>query len=545
MLSRETPTWIDELDAPVPGRRVFVRADLNVPLKGSTITDDERIRASLPTLEYLISKNARVVVASHLGRPKGRVKAKLSMAPIAERLQELLGCEILLADDCVGDAVSYLKRKLEPGQVLLLENTRFHSGETKNNPRFAADLAHHIDIYVNDAFGAAHRAHATTEGICHHVSLRCGGHLLRKECDALDKLLSAPRSGFCAIVGGAKVSDKIGALSALAKRANSVLIGGAMAYTFLKAKGERVGASLVEDDKISVAGQFLKACEASGVRVYLPSDHTVADTFAEDANFETLEADTFSPSEIGVDIGPRTRALYQEVIRDSKTILWNGPMGVFEWAASAHGTKAVMEAVADADAYSVVGGGDSVAALNLSGRRNSVSHVSTGGGASLEYIQGKTLPGIAALTRKEEHIGGDALRAESIEANRQENLHPFQDFETGGGRSGSNDPTPMDQVQVSGRLEHIQARLARIEQERIEEEDAYQRMRAEKRTAYLAANPEKAETAAIFDALEADKERAAKPDTGSSKKRIVARKAPAKKKTRRKKAARKTNDATS
>lgn len=381
-------------DGGVRGQRVFVRADLNVPLHEGKVGDDTRIRATLPTLTRLIEAGARVIVASHLGRPKGKRDPALSLRPVAERLSELLARPVAFADDCVGDAVERAVAKLGDGELLLLENLRFHAGETQNDPEFAAALAALADAYVNDAFGTAHRAHASTAGITKHVARLAAGDLLLAELDHLDVILHPERPLLC-LLGGAKVSDKLGVLEALAPRADVLAIGGAMAYTFLAARGDAVGRSLVEPDRFDAARRVQEAAENAGRRLLLPTDHVVAEALAEGQ--PTRVCHTIPAGWMGLDIGPETAAAYAREASQARTILWNGPMGVFEIDAFAAGTEAVAAAVASSKAISVVGGGDSLAAVNRLGLGAQMTHLSTGGGASLEYVQGLALPGVVAL----------------------------------------------------------------------------------------------------------------------------------------------------
>jgi phosphoglycerate kinase len=390
---------LDDLLATSPGlagRTVFVRADLNVPLRDGEIGDDTRIRASLPTLERLCEAGAKVVVASHLGRPKGQPNPAMSLRPVAVRLGELLGRPVAFASDCVGPEAEKAAGALRDGEVLLLENLRFHAGETDNDPAFAKALARLADVYVNDAFGTAHRAHASTAGMVASMHEAAAGDLLAREIEKLREVLEPERPLLC-LLGGAKVSDKLGVLEALAPHADVLAVGGAMAYTFLAAQGEEVGRSLVESDRIEDARRILEAARNSGRTLLLPTDHVVADALDAPETARTVRS---IPAEaMALDIGPETAARYAEAAAHARTILWNGPMGVFETPAFAEGTRAVAQAVADSAANSIVGGGDSLAAINQLGLGDRIGHLSTGGGASLEFVQGLTLPGIAALDR--------------------------------------------------------------------------------------------------------------------------------------------------
>ena len=379
------------------GTHVFVRVDYNVPLEDGRITDDTRIRASLPTLEYLIKGGARLALASHLGRPKKGPTPELSLKPVAARLSELLHREVPMPSDCVGDEVRRHAEGLKDGGVLLLENVRFHPEEEKNDPGFARRLVQDTfsTAFVNDAFGSAHRAHASTEGVAHHVERAVAGFLMEKEIRYLDMAVHPKERPLVAILGGAKVSDKIEVIEALLERVDALLIGGGMAYTFFRARGYSTGKSLVEEDKISLAADLLK--KGTG-KIVLPADHVVASKFAEDAERKELPAQECPEGWMGLDIGPVTRRAYAERLRDAKVVVWNGPMGVFEHPDYAEGTKAVAQALVESKGFTVVGGGDSAAAVRTLGfDENAFGHISTGGGASLEYLEGKTLPGLAAL----------------------------------------------------------------------------------------------------------------------------------------------------
>jgi phosphoglycerate kinase len=386
---------LDQVD--VHGKRVFVRVDFNVPLKDGRVTDATRITATLPTLRHLLDRGAALVLASHLGRPKGKPKPDCSLAPVVPILTEKLGRPVTLAPDCVGPEVEKLAQALKPGDVLLLENLRFHAEEEKNDPAFAAQLAKLAQVYVNDAFGAAHRAHASTEGVARLVPQRAAGLLLAREVEILGQLLASAEKPFVAILGGAKVSDKIAVIEHLLQRVQTLVIGGAMAYTFLRAQGKPVGRSRVEEDKVELARETLARAKQAGVDLLLPSDHLAADKPEAGATTRVVSADAFPDDLLGVDIGPETAKRYAAPIVAARTVLWNGPMGIFEIDAFAQGTLAIADALAQCNGTTVVGGGDSVAALARAGKTDAVTHVSTGGGASLEFLEGKTLPGVAAL----------------------------------------------------------------------------------------------------------------------------------------------------
>ncbi len=388
-------------DLDVKGKRIFMRVDFNVPLNDAgEITDDTRIQASLPTIKYLLERGGRLILASHLGRPKGKVNPKMSLKPAAERLAKVLGKPVAFASDCIGPEAEAAAKGLKDGEVLLLENLRFHPEEEKNVPEFAQKLAALAEVYVDDAFGSAHRAHGSTEGITHYLKPCAAGLLMEKELEYLGKAVENPARPYVAIVGGAKVSDKIELLQNFLKIADTVLVGGAMAYTFLKAQGVETGKSKTEDDKLDLAKTLLDDAAAKGKKFLLPTDHIVADKFDVSATAETAPTRAIPADRIGLDIGPSTRAAYAAEIAKAKTIVWNGPMGVFEMPQFAEGTLAIAKAVAASSAISIVGGGDSVAAVKKMGLADKVSHISTGGGASLEFLSGITLPGVAALTDK-------------------------------------------------------------------------------------------------------------------------------------------------
>ena len=386
-------------DIDLRNKKVLVRVDFNVPIKGGKIKDDTRITAALPTLTYILDqKGASLILMSHLGRPKGP-DTENSLAPIAARLSELLGKKVVLAPDCVGPEAEKVVKAMKPGDVVLLENVRFHPEEEKNDPAFAKALASLGDVYVNDAFGTAHRAHASTEGVAHTLPA-VAGFLMEKEITFLGGVLEKPEKPFVAIIGGAKVSTKIAVLESLLPKVSTFIIGGGMAYTFLKVKGVPVGKSLVEDDFAKTASDFLDAAAKAKVEVILPVDHVVASEFSETAKAEAVDGQNVPEGKVAMDVGPKTLALYKDKIAGAKTVVWNGPVGVFEFAEFAKGTLEVAKMVAACRGVTVVGGGDSVAAVNKFGLADKIKHVSTGGGASLEFLEGKELPGITALLSK-------------------------------------------------------------------------------------------------------------------------------------------------
>jgi len=388
-------------DVEVAGKRVLVRADFNVPLKNGAITDDTRIRETLPTIRHLIERGAKVILMSHLGRPKGKVVEEMRLNPVADRLSELLGRPVRKADEVVGERVRELAAQLKDGDVLLLENVRFHPGEEKNDPELARALAELADLYVNDAFGAAHRAHASTEGVARFLPA-VSGLLMEKELEVLGRALERPERPFTAIIGGAKVKDKIDVIRNLLNLADSILIGGGLAFTFLKALGYEVGGSLVEEDKLDIAREFMELAREKGVRFLLPTDAVIAREIREDAEVRTVRMDAMEPGWMGLDIGPETAERYAEVIESSRMIVWNGPMGVFELEPFSRGTRVVAEACARTEGYTIIGGGDSAAAVEAFGLKDRMDHISTGGGASLEFMEGKELPGVAALEDRAE-----------------------------------------------------------------------------------------------------------------------------------------------
>ena len=385
-------------DLDVAGKRVFVRVDFNVPLDGGRVADDTRILASLPTLQWILRNHGSPILASHLGRPKGNPNPAYSLTPVAERLRALLGSEVRFVSNCVGEEAEQASRSLAPGEALLLENLRFHTGEEKNDPVFAEKLARLADAYVNDAFGSAHRAHASVAGICTHFHPAAAGLLMEREIDYLGGLLGNPARPYVAILGGAKVADKVGLVKNLLPRVDAILIGGAMAYTFLAARGVDVGSSRVEKESLTTAAEILDAATSIGVRIQLPTDHRVAASLQDPGEGEIVTSEAIPQGRIGLDIGPKTCADFAREIATAGTVLWNGPVGLFEHPPFHQGSLAVAEAIVSSKALSVAGGGDTAAALGNFSLAEKFSHVSTGGGASLEFLSGLTLPGVAALT---------------------------------------------------------------------------------------------------------------------------------------------------
>lgn len=386
-------------DLQLEGKKVFCRVDFNVPMEEGKVSDDTRIRAAIPTIEYLIDAGTKVILASHLGRPKGEVHEDMRLTAAGERLAELLGKPVTKLNESIGTEVQEAVQTMKNGEVVLLENVRFHAGEEKNDPELAKQFAALADVFVNDAFGAAHRAHASTAGIAEHIPA-VSGLLLEKELDVLGKALSTPERPFTAIIGGAKVADKIGVIDHLLDKVDHLIIGGGLSYTFIKAQGHEVGQSLLEEDKIELAKSFIEKAAKNNVKLHLPIDAVIADAFSAEANVEAVAVDSIPADWQGLDIGPKTAALYSDVIRQSKLVIWNGPMGVFEMEPFANGTKAVAEAVAETAGYTVIGGGDSAAAVEKFGLGEKMDHISTGGGASLEFMEGKALPGVTALQDK-------------------------------------------------------------------------------------------------------------------------------------------------
>lgn len=384
-------------DLHVKGKRIFCRVDFNVPMDGGAIADDTRIRAALPTIRHLTGHGAIAILASHMGRPKGKVVEELRLEPVAKRLEELLGKTISYSKEVIGEDVEKQISKLREGDILLLENVRFHPGEEKNDPELARSFANLADLYVNDAFGTAHRAHVSTEGVAKFLP-SAAGFLMEKELEVLGNALSNPQRPFTAIIGGAKVKDKIGVIDNLLEKVDHLVIGGGLAFTFVKAQGHEIGDSLLEEDKIELAQSFMEKAKEKGVQFLLPIDAVVADSFSENAHIQIVDIEHIPAGWQALDIGPKTAKLYSDVIKKSKLVIWNGPMGVFEMEPFAQGTKEVAKALAEADnTYSIIGGGDSARAVEHFGLSEKMDHISTGGGASLEFMEGKHLPGIAAL----------------------------------------------------------------------------------------------------------------------------------------------------
>lgn len=390
---------VEDLD--VKGKKVLVRCDFNVPLKDGEITNDKRIVAALPTIKYLVENGAKVILCSHLGRPKGEYKPEFSLAPVAARLSEYLDKEVKLAEDenVVGENAKKLADELEDGDVMLLENVRYRKEETKNEENFSKELASLADLYVNDAFGTAHRAHCSTTGVASYLPSACG-YLIQKEIKFMGEALANPKRPLVAILGGAKVSDKIGVITNLLDKCDTLIIGGGMAYTFMKALGHQIGNSLLEEDKIELAGEMMKTAKEKGVKFLIPVDNKVGKEYDENTEYQIVNSDEIPDGWMGLDIGPKSQEMFADAVKDAGTVIWNGPMGVSEWDNFAAGTIAVAKAVAESGAISIIGGGDSVAAVTKLGFSDKMSHISTGGGASLEFLEGKELPGIAAINNK-------------------------------------------------------------------------------------------------------------------------------------------------
>ena len=386
-------------DIAVAGKKVLVRCDFNVPMKDGVITNDNRIVGALPTIKYLIANGAKVILCSHMGRPKGEFKMEFSLAPVAAKLSEYLGIEVAMAKDVIGEDAKAKAAALKDGEVLLIENVRFHKEETKNDPEFAKELASMAEIFVNDAFGAAHRAHASTAGVADYLPAVCG-YLINKEISIMGQALENPARPFVAILGGAKVSDKIGVINNLIEKVDTLIIGGGMAYTFFKSFGYEIGTSICEDDKVELAKELIEKAEAKGVKFLLPIDNVIGKEYDENTEYQFVNSDNIPDGWMGLDIGEETRKLYADAINGAGTVVWNGPMGVSEWKNFAGGTEAVAKAVADSGAISIIGGGDSAAAVAKLGFADKMTHISTGGGASLEFLEGLELPGIACLQDK-------------------------------------------------------------------------------------------------------------------------------------------------
>ncbi|MCI8350873.1 MAG: phosphoglycerate kinase [Oscillospiraceae bacterium] len=386
-------------DIQVSGKRVLARCDFNVPIADGAISDDKRIRESVKTIKYLMDNGARVILCSHMGRPKGEFNMKYSLAPVAKRLSELLGTEVIMAADVIGEDAKAKAAALKDGQVMLLENVRFHKEEEKNDPAFAKELASLAEIFVNDAFGTAHRAHASTAGVADYLPAVCG-YLIQKEISIMGGALNDPKRPFVAILGGAKVSDKIGVITNLIDKVDTLIIGGGMAYTFMKSLGHNIGDSLLEADKVELAGSIMKKAEEKGVKFLIPQDNRIGDKYDANCAFRTVDSDDIPEGWMGLDIGERTEKLFADAVKGAGTVVWNGPMGVTEFPNFEHGTIAVAQAVADSGAISIIGGGDSAAAVEKLGFADKMTHISTGGGASLEFLEGLALPGIECLNDK-------------------------------------------------------------------------------------------------------------------------------------------------
>ena len=386
-------------DLQVKGKKVLVRCDFNVKMEDGVITSDKRIVASLPTIKYLIDNGAKVILCSHLGRPKGEFNPEFSMKPVAARLSELLGMKVKMAEDVVGESAKSLASDLKEGEVLLLENVRFEPGETKNDVELSKKFASLAELYVNDAFGSAHRAHSSTAGVAEFLPSACG-YLIQKEIEFIGGALENPKRPLVAILGGAKVSDKIGVITNLIDKCDTLIVGGGMAYTFMKSLGHQIGTSLLEEDKVELAGEMMKKAEAKGVKFLIPVDNKVGLEYKPDTEAQVVNSDEIPDGWMGLDIGPKTQKIFADAVKDAGTVIWNGPMGVSEWENFAAGTVAVATAIAESGAISIIGGGDSAAAIQKLGFADKMSHISTGGGASLEYLEGKELPGIACLDEK-------------------------------------------------------------------------------------------------------------------------------------------------
>ncbi|MGP1361113.1 MAG: phosphoglycerate kinase [Candidatus Fimenecus sp.] len=396
-MSQLNKRTIEDLD--VRGKRVLARMDFNVKMEDGKITNDKRIRASLPTIKYLMENGARLILCSHLGRPKGQIVPEFSLKPVAERLSELLGVPVKMADDVVGESAQKLSSELSDGEVMLIENVRYEAGETKNDEELSKKFASLADIYVNDAFGSCHRAHSSTAGVAEYLPSAVG-YLIQKEIEYIGGTLENPKRPLIVILGGAKVSDKIGVITNLLDKADTLIVGGGMAYTFMKYLGHKIGTSLLEEDKVELAGQMMEDAKKKGVNFLIPVDNVVGTEYDKNTEFKTVNSDEIPDGWMGLDIGPKTREIFTNAIKGAGTVIWNGPMGVSEWENFAAGTIAVAKAIAESGAVSIIGGGDSAAAIEKLGFADKMSHISTGGGASLEFLEGKELPGIAAIDNK-------------------------------------------------------------------------------------------------------------------------------------------------